>query len=457
MNRPSLAIACLAIVLAASGCAHYPVNPPLETTNRQAGYRFQNPSSPANAEDLLLVLAFSGGGTRAAATAYGVLEGLAQTPVGRPNKPHRLLDEVDAISSVSGGSFTAACYALWGDRMFTDFEPRFLKKRVASAFFSANLYPWNWIRLASSAFSRSDLAAEVYDRLLFHGATFGELAAQRGRPFLIINATDIALAERFAFTQDQFDLIGSDLSRFPIGRAVAASAAFPVLLNPVVLKNHAAERHTPEPEWIRSALADPNSSDRRKNRALAQRSYLNGQRRRFIHLYDGGITDNLGLRGAVDEAIERGNTSDAFRNYYLENVRRVAVILVDAQVEAEFGWDTTEQSPSFGAMLRSLSQVPLNRSSQETIALFKEMAREYAAARAENGTASAVPGLELYLVELHFARLADNSERQFFNSVPTQLQLPPKTVDRLRRMAVRELLQNKEFHRLVSDLSEPPE
>lgn len=445
-------IAWLSLALMASGCAHFPVNDPLNTVNRQAGYRFRNPSSPTNAEDLLLVLAFSGGGTRAASTAFGVLEGLANTPVGLPNRPHRLLDEVDAISSVSGGSFTAASYGLWGDRIFTDFEARFLKKRVASAFVRSTLNPWNLARLASPTFSRSDLAAELYDRLLFQGATFGDLADQSGRPFIIINATDIAVGERFAFTQDQFDLIGSDLSRFPLGRAVAASAAFPVLLNPIVLKNYAAERRYPEPKWIRSALADPDVSDRRRNRALAQRSYLDGQRRRFIHLFDGGITDNLGLRGAVDGAVERGNASDALRDFHMENVRRIAVILVDAQVEAEFGWDSTEQSPSFGTMLRSLSQVPLSRSSQETIALFKEMARDYELARSPIGVDDPAPRLEFYTVDLHFSRLTDDLERQFFNSVPTQLQLPPETVDRLRRMAARELSQNKEFRRLVADL-----
>jgi len=451
-RRSGWVASCLFVVLTANGCAHFPVNDPLKTVNCQAGYRFRNTSSLVNSEELLLVLAFSGGGTRAAATAYGVLEGLAQTPVGPPDRPHRLLDEVDAISSVSGGSFTAAYYGLFGDRIFSDFESQFLKKRVASAFVRSTLSPWNLTRLASATFSRSDLVAETYDRLLFRGATFGDLAARSNRPFIIINATDIALGERFAFTQDQFDLIGSDLSRFPLGRAVAASAAFPVLLNPIVLKNHAAECRCPELNWIRSALADPDVSDRRRDRALAQRSYLDGQRRRFIHLFDGGITDNLGLRGAVDEAIERGNTLDAFQRFHMENVKRIAVILVDAQVKAEFGWDSTERSPAFGAMLRSISQVPLNRSSRETIALFKEMAKDFEADPRTNGAENPVPSLEIYTVELHFAQMADDAERRFFNSVPTQLQLPPKTVDRLRHMAARELSDNKEFRRLIADL-----
>lgn len=290
-------ITFLVVTLFISGCAHYPVNAPLATVDTRTGYRFQNMASPTNSPELLLMLAFSGGGTRAAALAYGVLEELARTEVGPPGEQHRLLDEVDLISSVSGGSFTAAYYALWGDRIFTDFEPRFLKKHVENGLLLRTLAPWNRVRLASPKFTRSDLAAEYYDHLLFDGATFGDLAARPGHPFLIINTTDIALGARFEFTQDEFDLIESDLSQFPIARAVAASSAIPVLLSPIVLKNYSAGHQTPEPEWIRVALTNPAASNRLKNLALQARSYSDGDRRRFIHLLDGGITDNLGLRG----------------------------------------------------------------------------------------------------------------------------------------------------------------
>jgi NTE family protein len=440
-----------------SSCAHFPINKPLAVVDPQTGYRFRNSVSATNREELLMVLAFSGGGMRAATTAFGVLEGLAQTPTGRPGQPHRLLDEVDLISSVSGGSFAAACYTLWGDRFFTDFEPLFLKKRVATGYLYSTLYPWNWVRLASSTFSRSDLAAEHYDRLLFKGATYGDLPARAGRPFLVINASDIDLGERFAFTQDQFDLIGSDLSRFPIGRAVAASAAYPVLMNPIVLKNHATESRCPVPKWIDSALADPEASDRRKSRARSQHTYLDGTRRHFIHLFDGGLTDNLGLRCVVDWAIEHENLPGALRAFNLENVRRIVVILVDAQTESEFGWNATDRSPAFTDLLRSLAQVSMSRSSEETITLFKELAQALASARKTAPAEGPESGAELYMVELNFSRIAEDAERQFFNTVPSHFQLPPETVDRLRRIAREELLRNPEFLRLVADLERSSE
>lgn len=232
----------LAVLLLASGCAHFQRNAPLVSRDPSSGYRFRQTDSPTNSSDLLLMLAFSGGGTRAASLSYGVLEELARTPVGAEGKQHRLLDEVDSISSVSGGSFTAAYYALWGDRIFSDFEPQFLKKDVQTGLLLRVLAPWNLVRLASPAFSRSDLAAEYYDHLLFKDATYADIMAQGGRPFLCINATDVASGARFEFTQDEFDLIRSDLSQFPVSRAVAASSALPMYLTPVTLKNHSAEQ-----------------------------------------------------------------------------------------------------------------------------------------------------------------------------------------------------------------------
>src|SRR5256885_16824013 len=96
----------------------------------QGGYRFSTLSHAGNSDSLLVLLAFSGGGTRAAALSYGVLEELARTEIVWEGERRRLLDEVDLISSVSGGSFTAAYYALYGDRIFCDFESSFLKRNV---------------------------------------------------------------------------------------------------------------------------------------------------------------------------------------------------------------------------------------------------------------------------------------------------------------------------------------
>ncbi len=429
--------------------AHHARNARMIETDPHAGYRFQKTSSPTNSSELLLMLAFSGGGTRAAALSYGVLEELARTPVDSEGARHRMLDEVDIISSVSGGSFTAAYYALWGDRIFSDFESQFLKNNVQTGLLRCALAPRNQFRLASPKFSRSDLAAEYYDRLLFKGATFADLMRQRGRPFLSINATDIASGARFEFTQDEFDLIGSDLSQFPISRAVTASSAFPIYLTPVVLKNYSAEQPKPEPEWIKSILENPTASTRLKYMAAHARSY-GDEHRQFIHLLDGGLSDNLGLRGALDRAIAREQSTQV-PSVPWRIPRRVALIVVDAHTDSDYGWNSNERPLGLGSLLGSIGQVSVNHYSFETLELFREvMAR---LARDHTGPDDSAP-LEItpYVIELHFKELANEADRRFFNSVPTSLQLPSEMVDRLRQLAARELADNVEFRRLVRDL-----
>src|SRR5258708_26919808 len=106
-HRSNLAILLLMSALFTSGCVHYPVNAPLHVVDPSSGYRFESVAPQASSDDMLLILAFSGGGTRAAALSYSVLEELKKTQVGPRSKQHSLLDDVGLISSVSGGSFTA--------------------------------------------------------------------------------------------------------------------------------------------------------------------------------------------------------------------------------------------------------------------------------------------------------------------------------------------------------------
>lgn len=444
-----LSILVLTLALTAAGCAHYPVNSRLATPARHADYRFQNAPSRTNSDGLLLMLAFSGGGMRAAALSYSVLHELKQTEVGASANQHPLLDDVSLISSVSGGSFTAAYYALWGDRTFVDFEPCFLKRHVQTGLLLQVLAPWNQIRLASPKFDRSDLAAEYYDRLLFKGATFGDLMTNPHRPFLSLNATDIASGARFEFTQDEFDLLGSDLSRFSIARAVAASSAFPVYLTPVVLKNYSAGRQQTEPGWTKTILEDPLASSRLKFVASEAQSYTD-EHRQFIHLLDGGLSDNLGLRGALDRAIAREQFVEV-PSVPAKLPRRIAIIVVDAHTDSDYGWDAKEGYLGLRAIIGSVGQVSVSHYSFETIELFREVMARFSREHVRPGTPDA-PEISTYIIELHFNQLADKSDRQFFNSVPTSLQLPAKTVDRLRELAARELANNAEFKRLVNDL-----
>ncbi len=97
MDRLSMPtwMASALLLLLLGGCATRPVNPPITSTDPKAGYRFEVRQQQNNRSDKenLVILAFSGGGTRAAAFSFGVLEFLRRTEViGPKGNKVRLLD-----------------------------------------------------------------------------------------------------------------------------------------------------------------------------------------------------------------------------------------------------------------------------------------------------------------------------------------------------------------------------
>jgi len=155
-----LLLVLLPLLVSACSVTSPKMNEPLRGSPLNLDAKKQVNKSPRS-DEVTLILTFSGGGTRAAAFSYGVLDELRRTPVIINNKERRLLDEVDLISSVSGGSFTSAYYGLFGDKIFTTFDKKFLKKRVQSDLIKLSLLsPKAWVRLLPGLFERSDLAAE---------------------------------------------------------------------------------------------------------------------------------------------------------------------------------------------------------------------------------------------------------------------------------------------------------
>lgn len=451
----------LVIVTMVAGCAHYPVNQPLRQADPQAGYRARNLVDPANDDQLLLMLSFSGGGTRAAAFSYGVLETLRDTRVNIHGRERRLLDEVDWISGVSGGSFTAGYYGLFRDRMFEDFETRFLKKDIEGDITRAVLFnPINWGKLFSAYYDRSDLAADYYDKQVFDGKTFGDLLARK-EPMIVINATDMVHGTRFSFVQEMFDVICSDLSAFPVARACAASSAVPMVLSPITVRNHAGECGYHMPEALAQAMIPPRDvSSRRFDLANNMSPFLNSKKKPYIHLVDGGVADNLGLRAVLERVTLMGDPWTTMKAATMEDVHKIVFVVVNAETAINDKWDRWEKVPPFGAMLDSYSSIAIERYNMETVALlsesFSRWADEIRRGRCGSGPISTEPGscgdIEFYLVQVRFDALDDEAERSFLKRLPTSFVLKPEEVDKLRDAARRILAESNEFQRFLHDL-----
>jgi NTE family protein len=418
----------------------------------------------------LFVLSFSGGGTRAAAFSYGVLKELRRTEITVDGKHRRLIDEVDVITGVSGGSFTALAYALYGDRLFLEYEGRFLKRNVQGALTRRTLNPFNWWKFVGGSAGRSELAAEYYDEILFEGATFADLLDKQGQ-VVIATGTDISTGSRLAFFQNDFDLLCSDLNKVRLSRAAATSSAVPIVLSPVTFNNYGGTCNYQYPAWVRS-VADPETRARPSGRAVQRyremQDFQNSEDRPFIHLVDGGVSDNIGVRGVM-EALEELSASAKFRDEVgFGVVRRIVLIIANAHSSPSTDWDRHESPPGTIAQLLQASGVPIERYSFETIETLKDRVeitkwrRELLVAQARLAGATkveaevSVPKIDLYVVDVSFDAIRDSKERSSFMNLPTSFVLPPEDIDRLREVAGRLMRQSSEYETVLHEMSESP-
>ena len=444
-------------------CAHYPTNTPLESYHPEGGYRFDGlRPGPGNTDTIFLCLAFSGGGTRAAALAYGVLQELRDTTITAHGTSRGLLQEVDCISSVSGGSFTAAYFALFRDRIFQEFEPRFLRRDIQGQLLGQVLNPANWFRLMSPYFNRIDLAAELYDATVFNGARYLDLVGGL-RPFIVLNATNVELGSRVEFTQDQFDFLGSDLKEYPLARAVAASSAFPILLSPLSLKNHPSPPGYEVPASVSNALNDAATNPRRYSWAKQLMTYQDKVLHPYLHLLDGGLADNIGLR-AVADAYTRGFIRRRINN---GAIGTLAVIVVNARTDPPESIDMRESPPHLPTVAMKTAMVSMENFSFETVEFMRGLAgdrvqtqRDVAACQRLLDTRC--PGLprlatfpaeiNLHVVEVNFERLKDPREREFFLSLPTSFALSDRQIDCLIAAGRRLLRASSDYQALLTEL-----
>jgi len=468
VRRTSL-LATMLVSLELSGCA-YAHTERLTKYDLSRGYRFDSlplsSSSPSrNSEQLFVVLAFSGGGTRAAAMSYGVLAQLRQVkfhydeatgaPVGcAPADAPRcramersLLDEVDVISSVSGGSFTSAYYALYGDSIFnrqSTFQANFLYHRVQSDLVKQMVYyPKNWQRLQS----RIEIAADYYAQNIFGDVTFAALE-RRPRPYLILNATDASTGGRFEFSQEQFDLLCADLSRTPVARGVASSSAFPALLNSLTIDSFNAQGgcdyHVPQ--WETDALRDTVRNPARYRRAQQQARFRDPARK-HLHLLDGGLADNLGLRGIIKSMTSSDQPDDRLadgrrvqggwslnRRINLKPIKRVIVITVDSRTNHPKNWDSKAAGPGLVKVVDAAAGIPMGNFTTESIDLMRETARRKAEDLSESldqlqatirVSGQATGGApSFHAIALSLDDVAPAAERAMLNASGTNFELP---------------------------------
>ncbi|MCW8928625.1 MAG: patatin-like phospholipase family protein [Gammaproteobacteria bacterium] len=440
------------IILFISGCSsigkieNEPLTQLPEGKNRYtvSNYLEQHPVG-----DTLFVMAFSGGGTRAAALSYGVLEELRDTHYQVDGKEVRLLDDVDRISSVSGGSFTSAYYGLFGDQIFDNFKDEFLYKDVQGDLSSLLMGVFDLIGRMFTTSSRTEVAIDYYDKNIFKGKTFADFQ-RSGGPMIIINATDLNSYSPFIFLQAQFDFLCSDLSEFKVARAVAASSAVPILFPPILIERH-DDCHYQKPEWLSRAenKAERESNLRLKESVSALNFYLDKDNPPYVTLLDGGVTDNLGLRTILKTVNFTGGAKKAFDkvSQIQKPPKRLVVIVVDASTTSETDIGKSTTLPSIGDTLAAVTDIQLHLYNTETNTLLKEKLKQWS-----KKISTEEHPVTPYFIDLNVTSIEEQADRLFFNRVPTSFSIEKSQADKLIELSKQMLRQNPEYQKLLQQL-----
>lgn len=428
-------ILCVVAYLAGCSTAHYFVNEKMTIGVKDAyPYTFRSMKAVDNSDSMMVIVALSGGGYRAAALAHSVLEVLAETRIQWEGHSRTLLDEVDVVTAVSGGSLAAAYFGLHRSTFLRDFPQKVLALDLQSLLLRRVLSPSGVWRQTSTTFGRGDLLQEVLDEAIFKGHRYADMS--RSRPMIYLNATDMRYGQRFEFTQEQFDHLCSDLNTVPVARAVAASMAVPVVFSPITIWNHRA--HCPLPILLAPVSGRAASSS-------------------YIHLLDGGLSDNTGLNAVLENVAVHGGLRRSDEAIHLRGVRKRIVIFVNAQLPSNQKESDSPHTPGLFRQLQSLVHVPIDRHSDAKVLQLSHAVQQW---RNElRSTAGSTPDAgidDFHIIEVSLSSESDPTVSEQLWRIPTGLRLHKDQAETLRQFARSNLAVNPHWLHLLAELGEPP-
>lgn len=432
-------VAAISIVVL-GGCAsvyNIPQNQPLVGTvqPQQLGTEV-----PITSDDVMLSLAFSGGGTRAAAFAFGVLKELDAARVRDRGKTVSLLERVDFVSGVSGGSVLAAYYGLRKREALADFRERFLLRNAEESL-NTRVSLANLGRAIGGGLNDATHLPRWLDDNLFGGATFRDLSKQR--PRIWINASDIYNRTPFVFGATAFDAMCSDLMSYPVSEAVAASAAVPVVFAPIVLETFPGRCQTRLPDWLARARANRNAQPLLRDFARAIESYHTGGIR-YVKLLDGGLVDNFGLSGFSIALLSATRPYEPMLPQQAVRIRRLFFLIVDSGRGPSGNWSQQLPGPNGVELVMATADTATEASTRASFTAFVALMNEWvgkvrrwrcglsAAERQRLGVGANwnCNDVNVFVERVGFDQF-DRTRAAALDAIPTRFQLPQESVDLL--------------------------
>ena len=348
----------LILALALTACTARnvgPINEPASGSTQETA-RFINDYGDDGS--LIVGVAFSGGGTRAAAFAYGIMSELDAISIDEIPRKRTVSDSIRMVSGTSGGAVAAAYFAFRGPDEFHHFRERFLLQDIEQSLHTSLASPANLVRALGGGMNDRDGFAKWLDDELFHGATFSAFDSDLA-PLLWLNATDISHGVPFLFTHETFAALCSDLDQVRIADAVAASAALPVAFSPIDVRAYGPDCDYQTPSWKARALTDPHAPLRLNAYARALESYRGDNSLTLIRILDGGITDNIGITGLALARASAETPYGPLTEVQAVNLERLLFIVADAGKAPKPAWVMIDRSPRLREIAPALTNATI--------------------------------------------------------------------------------------------------
>lgn len=468
-------VALGAVLMLLGGCGTRPTDYPLPPgqANPPARLVDADPTRP------LVVVAISGGGSRAAALGAAVVKRLNDLRYEADGQSRPLAADIAVVSSVSGGSVYAADLGLNGPGHATAFMDRIQNYDGIGWLVRRALDPVTWISLQLENKTRVDLLQEMIEDLLQTHATMSTLD-QPGKPLVLFNATDMVAGHVFTFDRDTLDDLCMVYDQVPVSLGVTASAAFPIAFTPVLLRNDSylaprcpglrngnlayrlpleipggayANLETYRIDRYRQSLRNETVPE------LGADAPIPPYRTpRYLRLVDGGVVDNSGLTSLRRALLMPGAQADIGRMVAQGKLRRLVVIAVNARGETPSPLDHSTEYTNALTMAEAISGALVDSASANSALVFQNFIKELTADRdrlvAQGQTQAnfAVYPITIDFDELPNTTIAQRQEQQKVKAIATSWTLQPGDVALLDRVAGELLWRHPCFRALVADI-----
>ena len=462
-------------LLLLSGCGTQPTDYPLAVGEA-------NPPAPvvdATPDHPLVVLAISGGGSRAAALGAAIVKRLNDLHYAAGGATRSLATDIAVVSSVSGGSVYAADLGLNGPAHAAAFMDRIQNYDGIGWLEERALNPATWVALQLENKTRVELLQEMIEDLLQTKASMS-VFNQPGKPLVLLNATDMVAGQIFTFDRDTLDDLCMNYDQVPVSLGVTASAAFPIAFTPVLLRNDSylptgcqggRNAHLPYrlplevPGGVYANL-DTYRIDRYRQSLRNETVREQGgdgeigpyRTPLYLRLVDGGVADNSALTALRRALLMPGAPADISRMVAQGKLRRLVVIAVNARSDPPSKLDRSTAYTTVLTMAGAISGALVDSASANSALVFQNFIksltgdRDRLVAAGHTQANFAVYPISIDFDQLPNATAAQRQEQQQVKSIATSWTLQPGDVALLDRVAGALLWRHPCFRALVADI-----